>query len=182
LNALGGTEVDSGRYDPNRSDYADVIKQTLQIRGVKGEPATHRSDVDFVFVAGTPSGLRLMVSQLKFHFAGDIPVYATSDSFEANPSANNDLDGLMFPDMPWMVSNDPVTARIRDAVHAAWPTRTTRFDRLFAFGFDAYRLVPTLRTNGLHDAEVSPPSCSGAAARRRGDSLAALHFAVYALY
>jgi outer membrane PBP1 activator LpoA protein len=155
LKALGGTLVDSGRYDPNRSDYADVIKQTLQIHGAKGEPATHRSDVDFVFVAGTPGAERLMVSQLKFHFAGDIPVYATSDSFELNPSANNDLDGLMFPDMPWMVSNDPVTVRIRDAVHSAWPTRTTRFDRLYAFGFDAYRLVPSLRAGGLRDAEIS---------------------------
>jgi outer membrane PBP1 activator LpoA protein len=61
----------------------------------------------------------------------------------------------MFPDMPWMVSNDAVTARIRDAVHSAWPARTTRYDRLYAFGFDAYRLVPALRANGMHDAEIS---------------------------
>jgi outer membrane PBP1 activator LpoA protein len=155
LNALGGTVVDRGRYDPNRSDYADIIKQTLQIHGAKGEPATHRSDVDFIFVAGTPSAERLMVSQLKFHFAGDIPVYATSDGFEPNPGANNDLDGMMFPDMPWMVSSDPAIVRIRDAVHAAWPTRTTRFDRLYAFGFDAYRLVPALKGNALHDTEIA---------------------------
>ena len=149
LTQLGGTVVASGRYESGRADFSDVIKQTLQIHGVKGEPATHRGDADFIFVAGTPSAERLLVSQLKFHYAGDIGAYSTSDSFEAGAGANGDLDGLSFPDMPWMVSEDPVTARIRDAVRAAWPTRTARRDRLYAFGFDAYRLVPALRSKTL---------------------------------
>jgi outer membrane PBP1 activator LpoA protein len=149
LTHLGGTVLDSGRYESGRADFSDVIKQTLQIHGAKGEPATHRSDAAFVFVAGTPSIERLMVSQLKFHYAGDVPVYSTSDSFEPDPGANGDLDGLYFPDMPWMVSADPVTGRIRDAVRGAWPSRTARRDRLYAFGFDAYRLVPALRSKSL---------------------------------
>jgi outer membrane PBP1 activator LpoA protein len=149
LTHLGGTVVDTGRYEAGRADFSDVIKQTLQVHNVKGEPATHRGDAAFVFVAGTPGAERLLVSQLKFHFAGDVPAYATSDSFEPDPAANVDLDGLYFPDMPWMVSSDPVTDRIRDAVREAWPARTARRDRLYAFGFDAYRLVPALRANGL---------------------------------
>jgi hypothetical protein len=152
LTHLGGTVLDTGRYESGRADFSDVIKQTLQVHGVKGEPATHRSDAAFVFAAGTPSAERLLVSQLKFHFAGDVPVYSTSDSFEPDAGANADLDGLFFPDMPWMVSADPVTARIRDAVRGAWPVRTARRDRLYAFGFDAYRLVPALRSNGLSDS------------------------------
>ncbi|MGA2187282.1 MAG: penicillin-binding protein activator [Steroidobacteraceae bacterium] len=149
LTHLGGSVIDSGRYESGRADFSDVIKQTLQVHGAKGEPATHRGDADFVFVAGTPGPARLMVSQLKFHYAGDIPVYATSDSFEPDPGANGDLEGLSFPDMPWMVSSDPVTSRIRDGVRGAWPARTARRDRLYAFGFDAYRLVPALRANSL---------------------------------
>jgi uncharacterized protein len=43
-----------------------------------------------------------------------------------------------------MIANDPVTVQIRDAVRAAWPVRTARRDRLYAFGFDAYRLMPAL--------------------------------------
>ena len=154
LTQLGGAVLDTGRYEPGKADFSDVIKQTLQIHGGKGEPATHRADAAFVFTVGGPSTERLIVSQLKFHYAGDVPVYSTSDSYEPDPSGNADLDGLSFPDMPWMVSNDPVTSRIRDAVHAAWPTRTLRRDRLYAFGFDAYRLVPALRGKTLTATEV----------------------------
>jgi len=149
LSHLGGTVLDAGRYQPGRPDFTDVIRQTLQVRGAKGEPATHRMDASFVFLSASPAAARLIVSQLKFHYAGDIPVYSTSDSFEPDPSANNDLDGLTFPDMPWMVSSDAMTGQIRDDVRNAWPARTARRDRLYAFGVDAYRLVPALKAKSL---------------------------------
>ena len=149
LKRLGGSVLDSGRYASGRPDFTDIIRQTLQVRGGKGEPAAHRADATFVFVSATPVTARLIVSQLKFHYAGDVPVYSTSDSFEPDPSANHDLDGLAFPDMPWMVSADAVTGQIRDDVRNAWPSRTARRDRLYAFGFDAYRLVPALKTRTL---------------------------------
>ena len=147
LKTLGGTVLDSQRYEPSQPDFSDIIKQVLQIKAVKGEPSTHRSDATFVFIVGTPGAARLIMPQLKFHFAGDVPVYATSASFEPNPGANSDIEGMVFPDMPWMISYDPVTAQIRDSVRTAWPGRTARHDELYAFGFDAYRLVPGLRSN-----------------------------------
>jgi len=162
LSRLGGTLLASQRYEAQRGDYSDVIKQVLQIRPGKpvpgsrtgkSEPATHRGDASFIFVAGTASATRQIIPQLKFHYAGDVPAYSTSDAFEPDPSANNDLDGLLFPDMPWMISNDPVTAQIRDAVRSAWPARTLRRDRLYAFGFDAYRLVPYLRGKGSGEGQ-----------------------------
>jgi uncharacterized protein len=145
----GGGVLDGGRFDASRSDFSDIIKQVLQVHIVKGEPATHRSDVDFIFIEGGAGAVRQILPQLKFNFAGDIPVYSTSDSFEPDPSANADLDGLSFPDMPWMVSADPVTGQIRDSVRAAWPSRTARLGRLYAFGFDSYRLVPALKSKTL---------------------------------
>jgi outer membrane PBP1 activator LpoA protein len=147
LKSLGGTVLDSGRYESSQPDFSDIIKQVLQVKSVKGEPSTHRSDATFVFIVGNAAAARLIMPQLKFHFAGDVPVYSTSDSFEPDPSANADIDGMLFPDMPWMISYDPVTAQIRDPVRAAWPARTARRDRLYAFGFDAYRLVPGLKSN-----------------------------------
>ncbi len=145
LARLGGTLLASQHYEAQRADFSDLIKQVLQVHVVKGEPSTHRADAQFVFIAGNASAARQIMSQLKFHYAGDVPVYATSDSFEPDPNANSDVDGMLFPDMPWMVSSDPVTAQIRDSVRSAWPARTARRDRYYAFGFDAYRLVPLIR-------------------------------------
>jgi uncharacterized protein len=145
----GGAVLDGARFDGSRSDFSDLIKQVLQVHIAKGEPATHRTDVEFIFIEGGAGAVRQIVPQLKFNFAGDIPVYSTSDSFEPDPSANADLDGLSFPDMPWMVSSDPVTSQLRDSVRAAWPSRTARLGRLYAFGFDAYRLVPALKSKNL---------------------------------
>jgi outer membrane PBP1 activator LpoA protein len=142
---LGGTLLDIQHYESQRADFSDIIKQALQIHTVKGEPETHRPDAEFVFIAGNPGAARQIVPQLKFHYSADLPAYATSYSFEPDPSANSDIDGLLFPDMPWMISSDPVTAQIRDSVRKAWPEFTTRRNRLYAFGFDAFRLVPILR-------------------------------------
>jgi outer membrane PBP1 activator LpoA protein len=149
LSHLGGTVLDSQHYDTSQVDFSDLIMQILQVHVAKGEPTTHRTDAAFVFVAGTPGAARQILPQLKFHYAEDVPVYSTSESFEPDPSANSDLDGMLFPDMPWMVGNDPVTVQIRDAVRQAWPAGTARRNRLYAFGFDAYRLVPLLRSKSL---------------------------------
>ena len=156
LKLLGGTVLDSQRYDPTQADFSGEIKTVMQVhavkldhkleKGEKPDPPTHRSDATFIFVASSsPGPARLILPQLKFYYCGDVPVYSTSDSFAPDPAANGELDGLFFPDMPWMVSNDPVTEQIRDSVRAAWPANTARRDRLYALGFDAYRLVPALR-------------------------------------
>jgi uncharacterized protein len=153
LSRQGGSLLDSQRFAAGQNDFSDVIRTVMQIHAVKGEPATHRSDASFIFVvAGTAATARLIIPQLKFHYSGDVPVYSTSDSFEPSSSANSDLDGMFFPDMPWMISADPVTSQIRDGVRSAWPARTARFDRLYAYGFDAYRLVPGLRSKPPADA------------------------------
>jgi uncharacterized protein len=153
LSRQGGSLLDSQRFAAGQNDFSEVIRTVMQIHAVKGEPATHRSDASFIFVvAGTAATARLIIPQLKFHYSGDVPVYSTSDSFEPSSTANSDLDGMFFPDMPWMISADPVTSQIRDGVRSAWPARTARFDRLYAYGFDAYRLVPGLRSKSPADA------------------------------
>jgi outer membrane PBP1 activator LpoA protein len=147
LSHHGGAVLDSQRYETAQVDFSEAIKQVMQIHVVKGEPVTHRTDAAFIFVAAGSAGIaRQILPQLKFHYAGDVPVYSTSDSFEPDATANSDVEGMLFPDMPWMVANDPVTSQIRESVRAAWPARAARRDRLYAFGFDAYRLVPMLRS------------------------------------
>jgi uncharacterized protein len=153
LKRQGGTLLDSQRFAAGQNDFSDAIRQVMQVHSVKGEPSTHRSDASFIFVvAGTASAARLIVPQLKFQYAGDVPVYSTSDAFEPNSTANSDLDGMFFPDMPWMISADPATGQIRDSIRSTWPAGTARLDRLYAYGFDAYRLVPALKAKSLSEA------------------------------
>ena len=159
LQQAGGTVLASRTFDPRESDYSADITALLKLdesharherlaamlgTRLEFEPR-RRGDVDFVFIASQAAQARLIRPQLRFHFAGDLPVYATSDVFEPDPNANLELDGVMFPDMPWMVSTDPVSSGVRDAVQSAWPARASRRGRLFAFGFDAYRLIPLLK-------------------------------------
>ncbi len=157
----GGELLATAAIDASRTDYSGPITQLLGLSdstarfkrleaaiGTKlvFEPR-RRGDVEFIFAPAQPSTERLLRPQLRFHYAGDIPTYATSDAFEPDVRANQELDGLMFPDMPWMLGGDLAEA-VRAVTRGAWPTGGPYRGRLFAFGFDAFRLAQALRRPG----------------------------------
>lgn len=157
LTAGGGFLLGSSTFDSTRSDYAAEITQVLRITDSRArhrrlesilgsklefEPR-RRGDIEFIFAASPAAIARLLRPQLRFHFAGDIPTYATSDAYEPDPVANEDMQGLMFPDMPWMLGGEPADS-VRAAAREAWPAGGPRRNRLFAFGYDAYRLATHL--------------------------------------
>jgi uncharacterized protein len=162
LEAGGGTVFTSTSIDPAQTDYSEEVQQILRINDSRArykrlesilgtklqfEPR-RRADLEFIFTPAQPGTERLLRTQLRFHYAGDVPTYATSDAFEPDPRANQDLEGLMFPDMPWMLGGDLAEA-VRASVHDAWQSGGPRRGRLFAFGFDAYRLAVALRERGV---------------------------------
>ncbi len=161
LGAGGGELLATVQYDAARTDYSVPITEVLRLsesnarhkrlESVLGTKLTfeprRRSDIEFIFAPAQAATERLLRPQLRFHYAGDIPTYATSEAFEPDMRANEDLDGLMFPDMPWILGGD-----FADAVHAAareaWPSGGPYRGRLFAFGFDAFRLAQALPHQG----------------------------------
>jgi len=162
LQAGGGDLIGTGQIDGARTDYSAAITEVLRssdsnarfhrlesILGTKlqFEPR-RRNDIEFIFAPAPANLERLLRPQLRFHYAGDIPTYATSDAFEPDVRANEDLEGLMFPDMPWMLGGDLADA-VRAATREAWPTGGPHRGRLFAFGFDAFRLTQALRHAGV---------------------------------
>ena len=162
LTAGGGDLIGTAQFDTARTDYSGPITEVLRIsdsvarykrlESVLGtklqfEPR-RRGDIEFIFAPAQASIERLLRPQLRFHYAGDIPTYATSDAFEPELHANDDLDGLMFPDMPWMLGGDLADA-VRSVTHEAWPNGGPYRGRLFAFGFDAFRLAQALRRQGV---------------------------------
>ena len=99
-----------------------------------------RGDAQFIFAPSQAQTARQLRPQLRFHYAGDLPTYSTSDAYEPHASANQDLDGLIFPDMPWVFGVGARTAQVRDALRSAWGEGAEERGKLFAFGFDAYQL------------------------------------------
>jgi len=106
----------------------------------------HRDDLSFVMVLTPAAQGRLVRPQLKFQYAGDLPVYSISDIHEPNPIANQDLEGVVFTDTPWLIGSDPELIALRQTVQQLWPTRSLQTNRLFAMGFDSYRLMVSLGT------------------------------------
>lgn len=164
LEAGGGGLFSSTALDSSMTDYSDAITTVLRISDssarrrrlesilgtkLQFEPR-RRGDLEFIFAPAQANIERLLRPQLRFHFAGNVPTYATSDAFEPDPHNNQDLEGLMFPDMPWMLGSDLADA-VRNALQNAYPNGGgPRRNRLFAFGFDAYRVAAALRSGATN--------------------------------
>jgi outer membrane PBP1 activator LpoA protein len=161
LIAGGGDLLATGVIESGRTDFSDTITEVLRISDstarhrrlesilgtkLQFEPR-RRNDIEFIFAPAQANLERLLRPQLRFHYAGDIPAYATSDAFEPDLHADDDLDGLMFPDMPWVLGGDLAEA-VRAATREAWPSGGPQRGRLFAFGFDAFRLAQAMRRAG----------------------------------
>ena len=143
LLATGGRVVDQADYSLATADFSELLRRLLQTSGERG--STPRADAQFIFVAAQPVHGRLIRTQLRFNYAGALPMYATSDILDPAGSGNLDLDGVVFPDMPWVLDPDGPAAAARATAARAWPNRATPPGRLHAFGYDAFRLVNELQ-------------------------------------
>ena len=157
LAAGGGSLISTVIYQPTAHDYGDQLTSVLRtadseareqrLQNVLGtklnfEPR-HRGDIEFVFVAAeSATNARLIEPQLKYAYAGDVPSYSNSNAYEPDSTdANKDIDGLIYPDMPWMLGEDSGVDAIRNTIGQAWSGSVAWRSRLFAFGYDACQLM-----------------------------------------
>jgi outer membrane PBP1 activator LpoA protein len=148
--AGGGQVVDQAHYLPSTADFNDIIRRLLRTNGQRG--SSPRPDAQFIFVAAQPVHGRMIRTQLRFNYASNLPMYSTSDVFDPTGPGNVDLDGVIFPDMPWILEPFGSAAPARDAADRAFPSRGGQLSRLYAFGYDAYRLMqelPRMRSGNL---------------------------------
>lgn len=103
-----------------------------------------RAAPDVVFLALRPPLARLVVPQLRAVGLTAVELVATSHVYAGNPSRalDRDLNGVTFCDAPWLFG---MAAGVpgRDALAPQLATAQNA-PRLFAFGIDAYRLLPYL--------------------------------------
>lgn len=176
LAASGGSIMSQSEYDPSENDYGYQIQSLLRIadsearhqrlQSVLGtklnfEPR-HRGDIEFIFMlTERPNNARLLLPQLKFYYAGDIPTYGISNAYEPDSvDANRDIDGLIYPDMPWMVSDDGIDS-LRATISQTWEGKSAWRSRLFAFGYDACQLMVAMSGPRRNPADVEVSGLTG---------------------
>jgi outer membrane PBP1 activator LpoA protein len=132
--AAGGVVVGETRLADKDVNFSTSI---LQATGALGDGADGG-----VFISMRPQQARLLLPQLMIANVHS-PVYATSHVYagDTNAALDRDLDGVEFCDVPWLFG--PVPGRPnRDAVAARIDSANGLGSRLFAFGMDAYALLP----------------------------------------
>lgn len=120
-----------------RRDLTKVIGQP-----VKFSPRRRR-DIDMIFLNAQPQDARQLLPFLRFFYAGNIPVYATSPIYNGipNPSKDNDLNGIRFTIMPWALNPSLQAQQLRKNIMTLWSQSFNRFSLLYAFGIDGYNLM-----------------------------------------
>jgi outer membrane PBP1 activator LpoA protein len=162
---LGQATYGGGTRNPNdfspsimqvlRTDDSTLRSQRIQAtigQKLELEPR-RRPDIQFIFAPSQPTVARLLRPQLRFHLAGDIPTYTLGDAYEPHPTANQEIEGVMFPDMPWMLSVESRPSEVREAALAAFGDPPSRRGRLFAFGYDAFRIADSLKRGSNIDPQ-----------------------------
>ena len=154
---LGGTLLDYRSYSPDKQDFSNEIESLMGLTGsiqrytrLRANIGTNlqfdprrRQDAEFIFLAAAAGPGRLLKSQLKFHYSGDLPAYSTSSLNSMDGRSNADLNGIMFADTPWLIDPQPWIRYLPPLYAEYWPEER-RFGRLHAMGYDAYNLVASL--------------------------------------
>ena len=150
----GGQVSASAEYERSTSDHSTMLTKLLKIdesrqRKVRlqtqiGAPLTfepsRRDDFDFIFMAASPQEGRELKPLLRFHDAGEVPVYSIGRIYSGlrETSRDQDLNGIVFTAVNWQLdkanAERPLPGSVRDGA----------FGRLYALGQDAWRLLPWL--------------------------------------
>lgn len=158
--ARGGRIVAAATADANAADQAITLDKLAgpdsgrdrvrYLRGLLGldlrYEAAPRSDVDAVVLLLRAGQARLLVPQLRARPDMPSTIYATSAVYEGrpNPAQDRDLDGLQFCDSPWLLGGYVPGGVPERGELFELPTTEGPAARLFAYGIDAWRLLPLL--------------------------------------
>jgi outer membrane PBP1 activator LpoA protein len=153
---LGGIIAEK-RFYKQKKDYNPEIKALLNVddsqqrykairslmrESVEFEPR-RRQDADWVFLVALPKEGRQIRPMFDFNFAGDLPVFSTSQIFSGkqNRKKDTDLNGIQFTDLPWLLES----SELKTVVENNQPRAKGSYARLYAMGVDAFRLYPRLK-------------------------------------
>lgn len=152
---LGGS-VSVSRTFYDNSNFSKMVSETLLIPDSKSRESAlrrklaaplefvprRRGDVDMIVTFAQSQQARQINPMLTFFYAGDLPIYATSQVFDGNINRGRDRDmnGIHFTALPWLFESGNRTKQNIERQASPAPA----FARLYALGADAFRLYPRL--------------------------------------
>jgi outer membrane PBP1 activator LpoA protein len=155
--AAGLVILSAQPFNPGATDFSGPLRAALgRFAGAgdrkDGKPAPKRDAVaeardgpQFAFVAASAPVARAIKPQLRFQMSYVLPVYSTSDAWEPGATGVRDMNGLTFPELPWILYDGQGAPGLWDLTSGDWARQSRGLLRLYAFGFDAYQLMRSLR-------------------------------------
>lgn len=152
----GGTIINNSHLN-NSASYSETIKNILKIdkshqratelkrlfgMGFEFEPR-RRADIDMIFLVARQQEGRQIKPTLNFHYAADIPVYATSQIYSSSngKNKNSDLNNIRLTTMPWLINTATEEKKLIDKNINV----EVGYERLYALGVDSFLLYPRLQ-------------------------------------
>lgn len=144
---LGGRVQDSW-YFSNHADFNQDVARLLRINPSSDKKLAQknnhrnvlaqqrRQDFDVIFLFTQSGDSHAIVPLLRYYYAGDVPIYASSAVYSGkpNPARDVDLNGVIICDIPWSMQI------ARGGINPG-----AQSDRLYAVGQDAYLLSQSLQ-------------------------------------
>ena len=160
--SLTGESPDIVNFEQGKK-MQEMLKQTLSVdksqnrinalrsrlrQAIKTE-ARSRRDIDMIYIVGNPQQTRLLKPYIDVNispFADIIPVFSSSRSHSINTdqSTINDLRGLTFTQMPWLLNSSQQNKKLANTSKQLWPKRSDSLQRIFAMGYDSLHLLAKL--------------------------------------
>jgi len=112
-----GGDIEVAYYSSNERDFTPLLQAPLalddsaerkrdlqRLTGLALESRPRRrQDIDLVILLAGPEQARQIRPALDFNFASDLPVFATSHIYSADPRHARDLSGIEFPASLWQL-------------------------------------------------------------------------------
>lgn len=129
------------RLFKSTQELESKIRSLLQVKGT-----ARRTDADMIFIAASNTLARQIKPLLNFYYAETLPVYATSSIYSGTPmpGKDQDLNGIHFCDMPWILQQSADIQETHSTLQKLWPNSVNQSPRFFALGMDAYQLATEL--------------------------------------
>jgi len=157
---LGGTILEHVNIGQDIKELTNPIRSALNIdqseqrskalrsrlqRSLKTE-TRRRQDIDLIFMAVPPATARQLVPQLRYYGTESIALYSISNIYTGiiNTRADSDINDVLFVDMPWIIDLENEYSPLNRMIERYRKPALSAYKRLYAFGIDAYRLIPRI--------------------------------------